>query len=493
MNKRLAFAAKIITYITLFCFVLAGLVSATVEIQPFWLDEWFIIHNIKFRSADELWGKLEFMQQFPRVYLQMVGWFSAISDFSYWSLRLPSFVVHITGVWLCLRLGRQLYRQNIIAALLWVMIYVAFNTSIHYYVQTKQYTMEMLMGLVAIWQLKSMLQVTTFRLPAYHLAALYLSMAAATFFSYTYPVIIAPVYIVFLYRLLLAKDNAAVKGRGHIVLLLLVNMTSIGIFYLVDVQQVLADQGMQQYWETSLMKDGFNAGTFFRNIYQLFAHIGSGGLFEAVFAICGITGLVLTLYRIRENIGGSHITGIIAGYAAISVTCIIIMFAAGKLPLGVHRLNAFATPALGILVVYLFTCLQQYKNGIPAAWVSFVLLLALVGNVFTSYISDKTDPVNRQKYIVYRAVSKGLEEAQEINVPILADRNITYPNDFKEISGDWVIKTYPAYSKKQALPVYPIEPGADIQAALQQYGLDTAMYIGSDYRELVTLDAVKLN
>src|ERR1044072_52302 len=146
-------AVRTVAVTTLCLFILYGLLITFIPILPFWIDEWLLIDNLKFKSPGELWYHLERTQQFPRVYLEIIKAFSAAYDYSYTSLRLPSFLAHIFGLAVLYRLSARIFNGNSLPRFLWVMIYVSFNTSIHYFVQLKQYTMEMALSLVGISQL----------------------------------------------------------------------------------------------------------------------------------------------------------------------------------------------------------------------------------------------------------------------------------------------------------------------------------------------------
>ena len=89
-----------------------GAVTLLWEVRPFWVDEWRIIYNLKFKSEEELWGKLAFMQQFPRLYLSLLKLFTAKLHYSYFSLRLPSFLIGTAAMWGVYRLAGKVYEPN---------------------------------------------------------------------------------------------------------------------------------------------------------------------------------------------------------------------------------------------------------------------------------------------------------------------------------------------------------------------------------------------
>lgn len=74
---------RIITIATLLFLIAWGFISVIFPVRPFWIDEWRIIYNLKFKTAEGLRGPMDFMQQFPRAYLQLIKAFTALFNCSY--------------------------------------------------------------------------------------------------------------------------------------------------------------------------------------------------------------------------------------------------------------------------------------------------------------------------------------------------------------------------------------------------------------------------
>ena len=481
-------AARITGYVTIAFFLCTGLIAAVAAIQPFWLDEWFIIQNLKFRDSAALWGKLEYMQQFPRLYLQAIKVISGTFNYSYSSLRLPSFIVHSAGVILSLSLGRKLFKGYAPAVFTFVLIYISFKTSLDYFVQVKQYTMEMFLGLVAIWQLISIHQILNReRLSVPHWAMLYMSMAVVTFFSYTYPITaVAMLYIIIMRRVMKQQDPAQDKYNPHIPALIVLSVAGIALFYIYDVMYVMHDTGMQEYWKDFIMKDGFSFRLFFGNIFKLFAHQGAGALFEIIFGILGIAGWVLGIYQFRKNVKSSEPLDIMVAFATVVVVAMVVLFALSKLPLGAHRLNAFATPMLALLSInFLLWVQENAKMKTAVSIILSILLLALAGNVFSSVIKNMTSEHNKKKQGIYDRVSSCILSAQDKKLPIVAHRGIAFPSD---VTGDWVLETFPAYDVRSRLPVLAVDRREDAEALMQAQKISAAMYIAADECAMITID-----
>lgn len=484
--------ASVVGYLTIAFFLCTGLVLAVTAIQPFWLDEWFIIQNLKFRTAEALWGQLEYMQQFPRLYLQILKVITDTFDYSYGSLRLPSFAVHTLGVLLCIHIGKKIFKTSATALFTFVLVYISFKTSLDYFVQVKQYTMEMLLGLVAMWQMMSIQKILTRgRLSMLHWILLYISMAAVTFFSYTYPILVLSMLYVIVMRRITKKDDAVPdRYNPHIPLLIILSTASVALFYIYDVTYVMHDDGMQGYWKEYIMKDGFSAKLFFGNIYKLFAHQGAGALFETTFGILGIAGWLLGLYSFRKHVKSSEPGELMVAYATVVVAAMVILFAAGKLPLGVHRLNAFATPLLALLSINFLLWVQENARMKTAVNVLLsVLLLALAGNVFSSVIDKMTNDDTKKKSAIYDHVSDCIIKAQEQKLPVFVHRNIAYPSDIHpEVTGDWVLETLPAYDTRIMLPLHPVNDRSEVEALMSTQKKSAAMYIAADACEIISAD-----
>lgn len=482
---------KIIGLLAAAFFIVFGALYAFFPLKPFWLDEWFIIDNIKFKEPAILWGQLDHMQQFPRMYLQLLKQVAQIFDYSYSSLRVPSFIVMVCAVLLTFSVGKKLFRQEVLSAVLWMLIFMSYKTSLHYFVQIKQYTMEMLLGVVAIWQMYRLFQLMKgAKSTPLSLMLLFVSVGLAPFFSYTYPIVLAPMFVVVILRMVTRGRQMNHIARALSVILLLTSALSVSLFYLLDVRYVLQDEGMQNYWQDHLMLSGFNAGVFFQNMYQLFAGLGAGGLFEVVFAVLGIGVFVTVLARFKRNIKSDEPKDIIAVYGVMLVLCVTVLFLAGKLPVGVHRLNAFAMPALAFMVVYLIRMMEVHKKLRVVSMVLLpVLILAQAGNIVSSYLSERGSDEYKTKLAIYENVTKGISKAQERKLPLIVNREITYPHHVHpEITGDWVVRTYPAYDAALSLKTYPVDEAEQVSAILKEKSIDTAMYINASSYEIVITD-----
>jgi hypothetical protein len=452
-----------------------GLLMVCLPIKPFWVDEWRIIYNLKYKTPETIWGPLDYMQQFPRVYLAIVKAFTSAFHYSYTSLRLPSFLVGGATILFCWRLMKLLYPEAKANKYLFVMVLVSSYTFTEYFVQAKQYTMEMLLSLVALWQLIGLVRLKS--QPGIHFGKyvlLCLGFVIAPFFSYTYPIVVAPVYIVVLLESILFLKEDNIMGKGKVLFLqwlpLLLCLLSIFVFYKIDIAQVMKDEGMQDFWSEYIMKDGFDAKLFVAKFFHLFAEVGSGALFEILFGVVGLGAFLYGSYRVVPALSRQKSTDeIVRLYCVLVIVVTVGLFMAGKLPLGEPRLNSFTVPAISILIIYLLDNLASSPRGkIAAGAIAIVLYAGVTGNIYTSCINTYTDPKYARKMRIYKATETAIKIAQEKQIPVLVTPGVVYPHNgtrnypYKtKMPGDWVFKSFPAYDVSKEIPVYPIDSITD--------------------------------
>ncbi|MCW3121933.1 MAG: hypothetical protein JWQ38_1425 [Flavipsychrobacter sp.] len=486
--------ARIATIATLSFIVCWGACMVLWEIKPFWIDEWRVIYNLKFKDATMLWGQLDYLQQFPRVYLQLVKTFTSFFDYGYTSLRVPSFIVGTTLLLFSYRLMNKIYSHDNYTRFLFVMILVSASTFTDYYVQIKQYTMDLLLPMVAIWQLIELLRlknVTVLHKSRY--ALLCSSFAIAPFFSYTYPITIAPVFLLQLLSSIqiLRRDNAdKINMLIRQLFPLLLCTVSICIFYVIDVAQLMKDKGMQQFWGHLMMTNGFSWHTFFYGLYNLFAEIGSGTIYWYLFGILGILSFIYGIYfcikHIRSSDNSMHTIMVL--YSVILLLLMIVLFLAGKYPLGEPRLNACSIPAISILIIHLLDTMNKERRWKTTCGILSLLLLAgVTGNIYSTCYASFTGPSFTKKMNIYRRTEQAIHLAESKNIPILITPGITWPYEqtlnlpyHTTMPGDWVLKTYPAYHVAKQVLVYPINSITKADEALKQLPQDvTTVLVGN--------------
>lgn len=513
-----------VTLATLGAMVVWGVVSVVWEVRPFWVDEWRIIYNLKFKTVGELWGKLAFMQQFPRAYISALKWFIQWQGYSYFSLRLPSLVVALAAMAAVYRLARRVWGQSGYRKYFIVLMLVSCGTFTEYFVQVKQYTMDLFLAVIALWQLVWLRQSGERRAESGNVASgerkmeggkmesglqggggrgplaelrglgyllLCLGLLAAPFFSYTYPIVIAPVFLVVLVQdvaLWRQRPGAETVKRITLQWLPLFLCTfSITVFYVADVAQLSADGEMRGYWRGLVNEDGFSIGAFVEHVFHMLAQAGSGFVFWWLFGLLCTAAFGCGCYMVYGNLrrGATGMRAMMLLYAVALVLLMLALNVAGRLPLGEPRLNAFAVPAIAILLINLLDAVAAMPRLRKAgAIVSYVLIAGLAGNVLSTIYASFADGKYERRMATYRATQRAIALAQAQHLPILVTPEVTWPYDKTEnlpwhtnVPGDWVLMTWPAFDARGAVQVYNIPDTQDVQQYLGQLpnGTEAAM------------------
>jgi len=469
-------ASQRLTIVTLAFMICCGLFFVLVQARPFWIDEWRVIYNLKYKSPGKLWGELAYMQQFPRVYLQLIKAFAAPFDYSYFTLRLPSFVVGTFAMYFAYRLMKRIFPEGRQSRYLFLLIVFSCFTATEYYVQVKQYTMDILTSLIAVWQMMEVYQILRgkeSRLKRYVL--LFVSLAIVPFFSYTYPIAIAPLFIMAPIQLIINRSITGTQRIEVLVAALVCSTAGIITFYFVDVRQVMADKGMHTFWNFTFMNDGFDLKKFIWMAYLLFAYAGSGYVFEVITATIGIAGFVYGASRIVTKPRALLQTkrGWLLAYAIVLILITFGLYLAHKLPIE-NRLNVFIIPTLAILIISFLNYLEvAYHKRKVARYLTILLIAGTAGNIYTTHLTQLVQLRSNKALDIYVATENAIIRAQEQHLPIMISPFIAYPYqgtanlpDWRPIPGDWVLKSFPAYKVDEAVDVYAIENAEQAGEAL---------------------------
>lgn len=465
---------KIITIITLIVMIVWGAISVFAEVRPFWVDEWRIIYNLKTKSVAELWGKLAYMQQFPRTYLSGIKIFTAYFDYSYTSLRFPAYVVGIATMISIYLLTTTVFSASNLFRYLMIIMLLSSSTFTEYFVETKQYTMDLLMCTIAIWQLVWLLRLGKKQQikPDIGYIILCSSLLILPFFSYTYVITLLPVYAVLAADNILSRktNSSSQSGMGNILLqwlpLFLVTFSTT-IFYITDIAQLSTDNEMKHYWGHLMMNNGFAIIDFAEHVFHLFAQAGAGLLFWSLFGVSCTASFVYCIRKCYLNIKASTqtIPDSVLLYSVLLILLIMVLNLLGKLPIGEPRLNAFAIPAIAVMLITMLTDIAKRDKFNKGAKIMFFLLFAgPVGNVYSTIAACFTDSKYAKRMEIYHATQAALNRANNQRMPILITPGVAYPYENtvnfpfdNNVPGDWVLMTFPAYKMWQSGLVFAID------------------------------------
>jgi len=376
--------------------------------------------------------------------------------------------------------------------------------------------MEILLSITAIWQLITLLSISNGdRIFSRKYLLLCTSFAIAPFFSYTYPFVIVPVYITIAFYSVDAIKNK--QFDRHTILKqwlpLGICILSLATAYISDIIQVVKDNGMHQYWAYLMLTHNSGPTKFFTGFYQLFSEAGNGLMFETIFGIVGIVAFLHTIISFKHvfNKTDRNTDDYLKLYALLVVLLTLIFFAAGRLPIGEPRLNAFTVPAIAILVIYFLNGMRQtpLKIKLRKGTVA-ILYIGAAGHIFTTFSTQFFKAEYYKKLDIYVSTENAIIMAQEKNLPILITSDIAYPDEkvanfpytqtaaismcfptgYAAINatshnctpGDWILKTFPAYKVDRQLPVYAINGMNEAANVIKSLPGTTSAFLVGDGR-----------
>ncbi len=480
-NEKLIATVTIGAVIYLFCF---GVAQTFFPVRPFWNDEWRLIFNIKFKNYAGLWGTLDLLQECPRTYLSCVKKISSLFDYSYTSLRLPALCIGAASVFLVFHLKNLLFPNRHTDGSLFVLILLSSQTFTDYLVQVKQYEMDIFLSLTAIWQLLVLDDLLKGRQVGWaKYGLLCATFAVVPFFSYVYPIAAAPITIIMVMGIMNMR-RADISPAYRMRRILMVSLPAVlGVvatyaFYRLDVVHLMADKKMyMSYRHTLGMMDGETR--FWSHVWNLFALVGSGLLFEIVFGILGIAAFFNALTKQTNRGNTATRERLMTTYGVLLLFITIGLLFSGKVMGGMARLTVFTVPSISFLIVVF---LRSARTG--GRWQKFgfgvrvLLFAALFGNILTTCINSFIYPEYADRIMTYHKTGEALQKARLGKEPILytdgvrgdrlspiADtpgRIATNTIDSMQratdcrMSTEVMLKTHPEYKVWDTIPTYYI-------------------------------------
>ena len=466
--------------IYLVCF---GIAMAFFPIRPFWNDEWRLIYNLKFKNVSQLWGTLDLLQQCPRVYLTALKKITSYFDYSYTSLRLPALVISVASMFVVFYLKKKILPGSPVYGYLFILILISSQTFTDYLVQVKQYEMEILLCLLALWQLMALLEICDEgQRNKYKYLLLCFSFLVAPFISYTYPIAVAPIIpIIILSSIISLKNTQRNKTQFLLSLYLPLAIVSVSIviFYFIDVKQLMADNRMYLSY-TRMLGQGKDENHFIENFWKLFSLVGSGLIYEIIFGILGIASFFYGIYRLAKIKQRDYTKeDYFKLYGVLLLILTLCLFFSGKLMGSVARLVAFTVPSVAILIVSFFEDLKAKYSYIKLANIlATILFIGLFGNIISTCINTFTRSDYSNKIKTYWNTSLALKQARLNKIPILftdgvrgykIDEHAPVPGKIssntitpEQIAGvdtlctEVILKVNPEYKVWDTIPVYLI-------------------------------------
>ena len=452
--------------VLLILFSIFSQIYSLIQLKAFWLDEWFILYNIKYKTYSKLFGNLFYIQQFPRVYLVIIKVLADISNYNYYILRLLPSTIQIVNIFFIAFLVRKIiFPNNENKGLLFILFFLSFQITIFYFTQLKQYTMEMFFSLLAIYYfhyLSKYYNRISIRSGSYILFLV--GVFIGSFFSYTFPIVITPLlfslFITLIYNFTYKKID--IKAFIPIIVFLI----SLIINYFTDLQYVLnnkeqysnLDEYIMSYDSTVLLISGLY------NIIRLFAYnfIFSPQNYHISFAIIlyliKITIIFLTLVglivktkeqivkmktnkfnylkslRFRENPS-------IAVYFLLLFILTLVLYFLKILPIGQARINYFSFLfTTYFLITGLFSIINRFKR-IKYLMITIVLFAIMFQNIRGNLREFKNKNLLFDQEI-YENVGNAIIRAQKNKLPIIVFNNEFYPSSIMKKQEELLIKSH---------------------------------------------------
>jgi hypothetical protein len=466
--------------ILLIFFSIGSQIYSLINLKGFWLDEWFILYNIKFHTYSGLFNNLYYSQQFPRVYLSTVKFIAEIFNYNYFAIRVLPFSFQIVNIFLIYFLiSKVVFPSDKFKALLFVLFFLSFHTTFFYFSQLKAYTADIFFTLMSVWYFYFLsknyksLSISSIR----YLGMLFF-IFSGIFLSYTFPIVFAPI-LIFLFLTFLSEIREH-KISLKSILPMAVFIVALVLSYFTDLRFVLSDKGQYQNFSTYVMNYG-NIRLFIKSLWNIAWLFTSMFFFDKAYnsyflillyfikiiiLIGGVTGLILVLYKYSKKTVSekwNYIKTInfinpinIDIYLLVLFFVTIALYFLRMLPLGTHRINYFCFVFVTyFLITGVSFLLKRFKQ-------SKYFLLPLI--IFAAFFPAVQGNINELKNTnldfdqkIYNNVGKALNAAHHYSLPVVVPYNEFYPSSIMEGQESLMIKSHHLYKPKDSIPVFVIK------------------------------------
>lgn len=227
-----------------------------LSFRPLWLDENFILANLKTLKLTGLFGPLQYSQEFPRVYLALIKALAENFNYNLLALRFLPLLSMIAGFFIWAKLYKNSFSRSSDQYLA-IFSFCGSYYLTYYACELKPYSADlMLVGLFCLylpWQKK-----VSRRLPM-SFVVLTLALAFSLFFSYA----AFFVFWIVAYNLILAgrKNYKFLFLAGGYLFL---SAVFIYLIYCFDLRHAMANGSLFTYWNDYFISTD-SLGSFFKN------------------------------------------------------------------------------------------------------------------------------------------------------------------------------------------------------------------------------------
>lgn len=500
MEERSKRFFNVLIFSALFISVFVNLYTIIFS-KAFWLDEWFIIFNIKYRSFLGLFGPLDYIQEFPRAYLALVRQFVVFLNYSMYSYKIIPYVVQVVNLVLLIAVLKKLLYKNEWFKQFSVYIMFSYNLiTVFYFTKVKQYTMDMCFTLLAFLQFHYILKNAKNMKCSKEYAVILLVIFFGPLLTYGYEICVVPSLVLLV---ILFIDSIRKKQTNYLFLIpLLVFAVSLGIVYQINLKYMFSN-GPQQgaFYKYFIHYDNpvvfikqimFSFDKFLCSLFCMPGNISSkyimGGLalLRYVFGLLTVTGIIYSLIRmgrafyhkediftLAESSGNSY-----RFYFVVCFLSVFFLYCIGKLPVGEARLDYYAFLMLAYFVVAGAHVLYSWRSPLMRFLVGcYVVVSVMYFGVFYLELQYKELKFQSSGFDqgIYSNIGRALARANEI------DATLVVLKDTSPVLHDLLIKAHPNYLVTKQLKIVVVDNVDAIRKMTDIAPGSKLMFIGPNF------------
>lgn len=436
------------------------------KVKAFWLDEWFILYNLKYKSYSELFDNLFYIQQFPRVYLVIIKKLADITNYNYFALRfLPTLMQLINISFIFFTIRKIVFPNNNKQGYLFVLFFLSFQTTIFYFTQLKQYTMEMFFSLLSLYLFYYFSKnYERIKVKSVVYFSILIAIFSGSFFSYTFPIVIAP--FMFFLSITAIHNFISKQFQFKPILPIIIFLISLICNYFTDLQFVLNSKEQYGNFDEYIMN--YNSiGSIISSLYNiirifaynftytpqnyniifaLFLH-----LTKIIIILLTIIGFLIIIKEQFEKIRTNKINywksysfrenPNISVYLLILFFVTIFLYFLRMLPAGQPRINYFSylftTYFLIVGLFWIITKSKYFKH-----FMITIVLFATMFQITRNYCRELENKNLIFDQKIYENVGSAIIKAQTDNIPIVVMDNEFYPSTIMKKSETLLIKAH---------------------------------------------------
>lgn len=474
-------------------------IYSLLSIKGFWLDEWFILYNIKFRDYSGLFNNLDYMQQFPRIYLCIVKFISELFNYNYFAIRILPFSIQVINVFLSyFIISNILFPNSKVKAFLFILFFLSFHTTLFYFSQLKAYTMDIFFTFMSIWYFSYLSRnYKNIRIKSFDYIAMLFFIFLGSFFSYTFPIVIAPLLFILLVTFLSEFFYGKLSLKP--ILPILIFMVALVLNYFTDLQFVLSNKGQYQNFDMyvmhyesfgSMIKSLSNIVWLFTSMFFFDKFYNTYFLWLLYFVkiivlISALIGFSVIFYKNFIQIKNQKIKYFnsisfleapkIEIYLVSLFFATLFLYFLKMLPVGTHRINYFCfTFSTYFLITGIFFIINKF-NRIKYFLLPIILFASAFPAIQSNINEIKGTNLNFDQKI-YDNVGKAVNAAHANHLPIVVFNNEFLPSSIMESQETLMIKSHHNYKPKDSIPVFVVNKN-ELAATLKNLKIEKYVFI----------------